>query len=279
MSGEAPPEYVSARRTLLDVLEALKAHLDAIVLVGAQAIYQFTGDSDLPIAEFTTDADLSINPQLLASTPLLMQAMKDANFTQVEDQLRWKSASGVFVDLMVPEALVEGTSRRSVTNLAEHGPMSARRTRGLEASLEDRERKIISALEVSDIRTFEIWVAGPAALLVAKVIKLTERFDINDPDRVPQKDALDLFRLMQVIPTAELAQRLNRLLQSEVAAPTTTGAIQALARDFARSDAKAPKLAAQASGLPRSQRGVLAESFALLVRDLLEVLGPNWGKS
>ena len=275
MSGEAPPEYVSARRTLLDVLEALKAHLDAIVLVGAQAIYQFTGDSDLPIAEFTTDADLSINPQLLASTPLLMQAMKDADFTQVEDQLRWKSASGVFVDLMVPEALVEGTSRRSVTNLAEHGPMSARRTRGLEASLEDRERKIISALEVSDIRTFEIWVAGPAALLVAKVIKLTERFDINDPDRVPQKDALDLFRLMQVIPTAELAQRLNRLLQSEVAAPTTTGAIQALARDFARSDAKAPKLAAQASGLPRSQHGVLAESFALLVRDLLEVLGPN----
>ena len=275
MSGEAPPEYVSARRTLLDVLEALKAHLDAIVLVGAQAIYQFTGDSDLPIAEFTTDADLSINPQLLASTPLLMQAMKDANFTQVEDQLRWKSASGVFVDLMVPEALVEGTSRRSVTNLAEHGPMSARRTRGLEASLEDRERKIISALEVSDIRTFEIWVAGPAALLVAKVIKLTERFDVNDPDRVPQKDALDLFRLLQVIPTAELAQRLNRLLQSEVAAPTTTGAIQALARDFARSDAKAPKLAAEASGLPRSQRGVLAESFALLVRDLLEVLGPN----
>ena len=275
MSGEAPPEYVSARRTLLDVLEALKAHLDAIVLVGAQAIYQFTGDSDLPIAEFTTDADLSVNPQLLASTPLLMQAMKDADFTQVEDQLRWKSASGVFVDLMVPDALVEGTSRRSVTNLAEHGPMSARRTRGLEASLEDRERKIISALEVSDIRTFEIWVAGPAALLVAKVIKLTERFDINDPDRVPQKDALDLFRLMQVIPTAELAQRLNRLLQSEVAAPTATGAIQALARDFARSDAKAPKLAAQASGLPRSQRGVLAESFALLVRDLLEVLGPN----
>jgi hypothetical protein len=275
LSGEAPPEYVSARRTLLDVLEALKAHLDAIVLVGAQAIYQFTGDSDLPIAEFTTDADLSINPQLLASTPLLMQAMKDANFTQVEDQLRWKSASGVFVDLMVPEALVEGTSRRSVTNLAEHGPMSARRTRGLEASLEDRERKIIQALEVSDIRTFEIWVAGPAALLVAKVIKLTERFDVNDPDRVPQKDALDLFRLMQVIPTAELAQRLNRLLQSEVAAPTTTGAIQALARDFARSDAKAPKLAAQASGLPISERGVLAESFALLVRDLLEVLGPN----
>ena len=275
MSGEAPPEYVSARRTLLDVLEALKAHLDAIVLVGAQAIYQFTGDSDLPIAEFTTDADLSINPQLLASTPLLMQAMKDANFTQVEDQLRWKSASGVFVDLMVPEALAEGTSRRSVTNLAEHGPMSARRTRGLEASLEDRERKIIQALEVSDIRTFEIWVAGPAALLVAKVIKLTERFDVNDPDRIPQKDALDLFRLMQVIPTAELAQRLNRLLQSEVAAPTTTGAIQALARDFARSDAKAPKLAAQASGLPSSQRGVLAESFALLVRDLLEVLGPN----
>lgn len=275
MSGELSPEYVVARRTLLDVLEALKDHIDAIVLVGAQAVYQFTGDSDLPIAEFTTDADLSINPQLLAPNPLLMQAMHDANFTQLQDQQRWISASGVFVDLMVPEALVEGTSRRSVPNLAEHGPMSARRTRGLEASLEDRERKIIPALDASDSRTFEIWVAGPAALLVAKVIKLTERFDVNDPSRVPQKDALDLFRLLQVTPTTELAQRLHRLLQSQVAATTTKDAIEALARDFSRSDAMAPRLAAEASGLVRSQRGVVAESFALLVRDLLEALRTN----
>lgn len=33
------PEYVAARRVLLDVLEALRPHLDAVVLVGAQAVY------------------------------------------------------------------------------------------------------------------------------------------------------------------------------------------------------------------------------------------------
>lgn len=273
ISGEPSPEYVAARRTLLDVLEALNAHAEALVLVGAQAIYHFTGESDLPVAEFTTDADLSINPQLLASNPLLRQAMVDANFTQHEDQLRWVSQSGVFVDLMVPDALVEGSSRRRVLNLGEHGPMSARRTRGIEGCFEDRERMVVEALETSDHRYFEIWVAGPGALLVAKVIKLSERFDASDRNRVPQKDALDLFRLLQAVPTEELAQRINRLLQSDLAGAIAASAVDHLALDFSRSTAKAPKLAAEASGLPTAQHGVLAESFALLVRDLLDALG------
>lgn len=32
------PEYVSARRVLLDALTALEGHLDSLVLVGAQAV-------------------------------------------------------------------------------------------------------------------------------------------------------------------------------------------------------------------------------------------------
>ena len=35
--------YVLARRVLLDALEALDAHRDAIVLVGAQAVYRKPG--------------------------------------------------------------------------------------------------------------------------------------------------------------------------------------------------------------------------------------------
>lgn len=37
MTSVPPPEYVLARAVLLDALEALGPHLDALVLVGAQA--------------------------------------------------------------------------------------------------------------------------------------------------------------------------------------------------------------------------------------------------
>jgi hypothetical protein len=43
------PITVAARRVLLDALEALEAHRDALVLVGAQAIYLYTGDTDVAI--------------------------------------------------------------------------------------------------------------------------------------------------------------------------------------------------------------------------------------
>lgn len=41
------PEYVAARRVLLDALEALKDHLPSLILVGAQAVYHHTGISGL----------------------------------------------------------------------------------------------------------------------------------------------------------------------------------------------------------------------------------------
>jgi len=53
MPGAPDSEYVAARRVLLDALEALRAHLDALVLVGAQAIYLHTGAIDLALAEAT----------------------------------------------------------------------------------------------------------------------------------------------------------------------------------------------------------------------------------
>ena len=43
------PEYVAARRVLLDALAALEDHLDNLVLVGAQAVYQHTGETDLNV--------------------------------------------------------------------------------------------------------------------------------------------------------------------------------------------------------------------------------------
>ena len=67
MSGAPDPLYVRARCALLDALDALEPHLDAIVLVGAQAVYLHTADTELSVAEYTTDADLAIAPGDLAS--------------------------------------------------------------------------------------------------------------------------------------------------------------------------------------------------------------------
>lgn len=63
--------YVMARRVLLDALDALGVHRDAIVLVGAQAIYLPVGGGALAIAPFTTDADLAIDLALLSELPPL----------------------------------------------------------------------------------------------------------------------------------------------------------------------------------------------------------------
>lgn len=65
--GEPDPLYVAARCVLLDALEAIRDHLDALVLVGAQAIYIHAGEAELAVAPYTTDGDLAIDPRHLQS--------------------------------------------------------------------------------------------------------------------------------------------------------------------------------------------------------------------
>ncbi len=65
MPGELDPITIRARRVLLDALEALAGQRQAIVLVGAQAIYLHTGEADLAVSPFTQDADLALNPATL----------------------------------------------------------------------------------------------------------------------------------------------------------------------------------------------------------------------
>jgi hypothetical protein len=62
-------EVTMARTGLLDALEALESHIDALVIVGAQAIYLHTGTTEIALAEFTTDGDVAIDPDLLSSDP------------------------------------------------------------------------------------------------------------------------------------------------------------------------------------------------------------------
>jgi hypothetical protein len=56
---------IAARRVLLDALDALEQHRDGLVLVGAQAIYLYTGDADVAIATTTKDSDIALVPARL----------------------------------------------------------------------------------------------------------------------------------------------------------------------------------------------------------------------
>jgi hypothetical protein len=65
---------------LLDALDALGAQREAVILVGAQAVYLHTGAVELAVAAFTTDADLTLDPALLQPAPEIEAAMIAAGF-------------------------------------------------------------------------------------------------------------------------------------------------------------------------------------------------------
>lgn len=184
------PEYVAARRVLLDALEALTDHLPSLILVGAQAVYHHTGETDLNVPLMTTDADLAIDTRGLADVPEIGAVLRGAGFVPGPNPGRWVAASDVAVDLMVvPHQSRTAKASARAARLAPHDRLTARIARGLEPALVDHERVNIGALEPVDDRTFDLAIAGPAALLVAKVIKISERLGQSDrqPDRLKER--------------------------------------------------------------------------------------------
>ena len=75
MPGSTDP-YVLARRVLLDALEGLGSHRDAVTLVGAQAVYLRVGEADIAVAPTTTDADLALDPTVVKEWPPLDEIMQ-----------------------------------------------------------------------------------------------------------------------------------------------------------------------------------------------------------
>lgn len=270
--GELDDDYVVARRALLDAAHALSEHLDAIVLVGAQALYLQTGAAEFAVAEYTTDADFSIQPADLADAPLIPSRLRASDITPVTrgDQLQpgqWLSPDGVPVDLMVPEQLAGSGTRGA--ELGAHGRHTARRARGLEAALVDKGLMSVSALEPADDRSIEMNVAGPGALLVAKIHKIADRS--ATPHRLSDKDALDVLRLLQCISTDELCARLVRLRRADLSRDVTNQAIAQMPSLFGSADGLGVRMAVRAvEGLEDAD--VIASSIVVLTNDLLEAL-------
>jgi hypothetical protein len=177
----------------------------------------------------------------------------------------WLSRDGIPVDLMVPEALA-GTSGRRGARIPPHSRHATRRTPGLEAAIVDHAPMTIGALDPNDPRNVEIAVAGPAALLVSKLHKLGERKD--DPGRLIDKDAHDIYRLLVATNTTEFGNRLAELSTDPLAGPATTTALDHLRELFADRTALGPIMAGRAEQLV-GEPEVVAASAAALAGDLL----------
>jgi hypothetical protein len=254
--GPTDPAYRAARRVLLDALFGLRPVLDSLVLVGAQAIYLRTRADVLPIAAFTTDGDVTIDPRTLGEEPPLEELMERADFRldgepgREEPGIWHKQVEvddievDVPIDLIVP-AQLSPSGRRSA-RLPGHGERSARKASGLEAALVDHESMTVRSLEPSDRRSVEVRVAGTAALLVAKTHKLNDRISRGAARRIDDKDAADVVRLLQSSDPTEVAATLERLRGHPDSGPTTGSAIGYLREIFGRRGAPAIAMAATA---------------------------------
>jgi hypothetical protein len=262
-------EYVKARSVLLDALDGLGPHRDALVLVGAQAVYLHTGDADLATAPTTTDADLALVPGRLADEPSLVDAMCAAGFAPGKQPGSWVGPGDITVDLMAPAALCGQGGRRSAHLQPPHeAKATARRTLGLEPAVVDNAVHVISALDPGDPRSFEIKVAGPAALVVSKVVKIAERRE-QQSHRLKPKDGLDVLRLLRAVDTESLAGSLVGVASDELSSVVVAGAIKDLRELAAGPDDLLPRLAADAEqGF--SDPDEIKMSMVVLVGDLLQ---------
>lgn len=266
---------VAARTALLDALEALEDHRDAVVVIGAQAIYLRTTASPVALAEATKDSDLAIDPRVLADEPLIEEAMTRARFYPNPFSAQpgaWMNPAGVPVDLMVPEAVAgPGGPTTRGARIPPHSRRATRRAAGLEATLVDHDELEVAALDAADDRVYRVRVAGLGALLVAKLHKIGERAQAA-PDRLIDKDAHDIYRILVDARTESLAATLITLSSDGIAGDATQMAIRFLRELFAAGpDATGSVMAGRAEeGI--GDPALVSQSVAILAADLVAAL-------
>lgn len=271
---EADPRYVEARRVLLDALSALAPHGAAFVVAGAQALYLRTGDADIAVAPYTTDGDLALDPTLLCEEPALEAAMAGAGFhlSLVDGHVEpgiWVASATVDgedflvpVDLIVPEGAATGGGRRGA-RLGVHGKQAARRALGLEAALVDHSPMTVAALDPADGRSIDAEVAGDAALFVAKAHKIHDRVASNRTDRLDDKDAADVVRLMQTASPSDVGGTFVTLCEHPIAGAPSRDALRYLDELFGRRGRPGIEMASRALrvGMPEERIEAICTAY------------------
>jgi hypothetical protein len=134
---------------------------------------------------------------------------------------------------------------------------------GLEAVLVDHDTMTVAALDPEDERTIEVEVAGVAALIVAKAHKIHDRLATGRADRLSDKDAADVVRIMQTASTGEVGATLAGLRRDPIAGATTETALGYMAELFGRRAGDGVAMAQRALRLaiPADQVATLCVAF------------------
>ncbi len=286
--GEPDGLLLAARSGLLVALEALESHRDSGGGIGAQAIYLRTESAPGAVAEATKGSDLALDPRSLDDDPRIEAAMAQGGFARHENGQpgQWVNAVADRVDLMVPESLADdGGKRTRGARIKPHHEHAMRRARGLEAAVVDNERMTVPALDAADERAYEVRVAGSAALLVAKAHKIGDR-DKDAPERLVDKDAHDLYRILVATETEVLSAGVRRLFSDRSAREVTklsdrsAREVTKEAIDFLRKLFAAGRLAVGSMMVGRAEEGVgepetVALQTSILTADLLARTPPG----
>jgi hypothetical protein len=267
--------YTVARQNLLHALHALEIYRrDAIVVVGAQAIYLQTHEADTsPFLPFTLDSDLAVDPRKLETVPPIRQTLIEHGYQHRADNpgLYWAPGSsddrpldGAAVDILVPEEFATGRGRRDA-RIPGDNERAARRVPGLEAALYDRDLMTIGGFG-EEQRGIEAFVAGPAALIVAKAQKIADRGD----ERLKAKDASDVFLLLRAFDVHELGARFAALAAVEEIRVPLRQSVAAVREVFINGTKGRTLLAAAIGDDPG--RAELLDAFRYLSLDLASAI-------
>ena len=224
---------VAARSALLDALEALKEHINAVIVVGAQAVYLHTGAAPVALAEATKDCDLALDTRELAPEPLLEDAMRAARLyldLRPTNQLP-AQAAGIPVDLIrSPEAIGDA---ETVTPRGAHSATRERR-----GELLGWRRRSSTTLPSKCMHLPSTTLVYTKLTLLAQLHCLSPNCTSSgnmqdDPRGLVDKDAHDVYRLLVAVPTDRLASKLVMLRNDDLAGSVTNQALTYFAVLFA----------------------------------------------
>ena len=134
----------------------------------------------------------------------------------------------------------------------------------------DNDLLPVGAIAPEDPRRFEVRVAGPASMLVSKLYKLHER--VGAPDRLSDKDAHDVFRILVGTDPEDFERRYRRLLADPVSHDTAVVALGYLKELFAVGPEAVGSMMAGRAEAGVGEPETVARQVALLAAEVVEVL-------
>jgi hypothetical protein len=223
MPGAPDPLYVRARAGLLDAVEALGLHRESVVLVGAQAIYLHTGDADLAVAEYTTDADFTLSP---GTSP--MHLCSATSWALEDSRLGRTPAAGSAPTVSIS---IPWFPRRSPAPVGE--PQCLVPTAG-KPSAEQRGSK--GPWSIATGEPSHRWMRPtrgqeqPGSLVPAPSSspRSTRSASASARKTACGKDALDVLRLLRAVATEDMADRRRGSARSSLPASVTAEALELL---------------------------------------------------